>query len=202
MKSLYNYIISTENRYNNKKDVDGKELILNTEVTERDYHFVNRIGKVVNTPINFNTPIKPGDDVIVHHNVFRRWYDVKGNERNSSSYIDENRYAVYQDQIFAYKQNGKWKCLPEYCFVEPINNEDKWSTLSEQKLIGKLTYSNDYLDSLNVPVGALIGFTPDSEYEFNIDDKKLYRILSKDITINYGHKEKTWATTQSCWECD
>ena len=48
MKSLFNYIISTESRYNNKVNVDQKELILNTEISERDYMFVNRIGTIVN----------------------------------------------------------------------------------------------------------------------------------------------------------
>ena len=191
MKSLYNYIISTTNRYDNKVSIDNKELILNTEVTERDYMFVNRIGTVVNVPINITTPIKPGDDVIIHHNVFRRWFDVRGVERNSGSYIDEDKYIVAPDQLFAYKQNGKWHCPNMYCFVEPLENEDIWSTESEQKLLGKLTYTNDYLESLGLSYGDTVGFTPDSEYEFNIDDKKLYRILSTDITINYGHKKET-----------
>ena len=193
MKSLYNYIISTTNRYDNKVSIDNKELILNTEITERDYKFVNRIGTVVNVPININTPIKPGDEVIIHHNVFRRWFDVRGNERNSGSYIDENKYIVSPDQLFAYKQNDKWHCLNMYCFVEPLENEDIWSTESEQKLLGKLTYTNDYLESLGLSYGDIVGFTPDSEYEFNIDDKKLYRILSTDITINYGRKKETTA---------
>lgn len=191
MKSLYNYIISTNNRYDNKKAVEDKELILNTEITERDYHFVNRVGKVISTPINIKTPIKPGDDVIVHHNVFRRWFDVRGNERNSGSFINDNRYTVYPDQLFAYKQENKWRALPQFCFVAPVSNDDKWSVLSEKKLVGELVYSNDYLDSLGLTVGALIGFTPSSEYEFNIDDKKLYRIQSKDVTIDYGCKAET-----------
>ena len=191
MKSLYNYIISTTNRYDNKVSIDNKELILNTEITERDYKFVNRIGTVVNVPININTPIKQGDEVIIHHNVFRRWFDVRGVERNSGSYIDEDKYIVSPDQLFAYKQNGKWHCPNMYCFVEPLENEDIWSTESEQKLLGKLTYTNDYLESLGLSYGDIVGFTPDSEYEFNIDDKKLYRILSTDITINYGRKKET-----------
>ena len=191
MKSLYNYIISTNDRYNNKTSVNGKELILNTEITERDYEFVNRIGTVISTPINIKTPIKKGDRVIVHHNVFRRWYDVKGNERNSGNYINENRYSVSPDQLFAYNQNNKWHCPNMYCFVEPLENEDIWSTESEQKLLGVLTYTNDYLSSLEVSCGDIVGFTPESEYEFNIDDKKLYRILSTEITINYGHKKET-----------
>lgn len=191
MRSLYNYIISTNNRYKNKTSVEGKELILNTEVTERDYEFVNRVGTVVSVPINIKTPIKPGDNVIIHHNVFRRWYDIRGNERNSGNYIDENRYTVSPEELFAYKQNNKWHCPNMYCFVEPLENEDIWSTESEQKLLGVLTYTNYYLSSLGVACGDIVGFTPDSEYEFNIDDKKLYRILSTEITINYGHKKET-----------
>jgi len=191
MRSLYNYIISTENRYDNKTSVGDKELILNTEITERDYHFVNRVGKVVSTPINFKTLIEPGDEVLVHHNVFRRWFDARGDERNSGSFINEDKYSVYDDQIFAYKRKGSWKGLPGYCFVKPLPNEDKWSTLSERKLAGELTYTNDYLKSLGLTVGDVVGFTPNSEYEFNIDGTKLYRIQSTDVTINYGHKEKT-----------
>ena len=34
MQSLFEYIISTENRYNNTINVDGKELVVNTEITE------------------------------------------------------------------------------------------------------------------------------------------------------------------------
>ena len=195
MRSLYNYIISTNSRYDNKVSVGNKELILNTEITERDYLFVNRIGTVINAPINIKTPIEPGNEVIVHHNVFRRWYDVRGNERNSGNYIKEDTYTVSEQQIFAYKQNGKWHCPIQYCFVEPIDSEDEWSTESEQKLMGRLTYTNDYLSSLGLSCGDVVGFTPDSEYEFNIEDKKLYRILSKDITINYGHKENKTTTT-------
>lgn len=195
MRSLYNYIISTNSRYDNKVSVGNKELILNSEITERDYIFVNRIGTVVNAPINIKTPIQPGDEVIVHHNVFRRWFDVRGNERNSGNYIKEDTYTVSEEQIFAYKQNGKWHCPIQYCFVEPLENKDVWSTDSEQKLIGKLTYTNDYLSSLGLSCGDVVGFTPNSEYEFNIEDKKLYRILSKDITINYGYKENQTTTT-------
>lgn len=195
MRSLYNYIISTNSRYDNKVSVGSKELILNTEITERDYLFVNRIGTVINAPINIKTPIESGNEVIVHHNVFRRWYDVRGNERNSGNYIKENTYTVSEEQIFAYKQNGKWHCPIQYCFVEPLENKDVWSTDSEQKLIGKLTYTNDYLNSLGLSYGDVVGFTPNSEYEFNIEDKKLYRILSKDITINYGYKENKATTT-------
>ncbi len=190
MRSLYNYIIFTKDRYDNKKDIEGKELILNTEITERDYHFVNRIGRVVSTPINLKTPIQSGDDVILHHNVFRRWFDVRGNERNSGSFISDTTFTVYHDQIFAYKRNKKWQALPEFCFVAPIEQDSKWSVLAEKELVGELVYSNEYLSSLGVAEGDVVGFTPASEYEFNIEGRKLYRIKSNDINIKYGQTQK------------
>ena len=36
--------------------------------------------------------------------------------------------------------------------------------------------------------GDLVGFTPNSEYEFVIDGQKLYRVLSKFITIKYEYQ--------------
>ena len=186
MRSIYNFIIYSDQRYNNSTDVEGKELILNTEITERDYMFTNRVGKVISTPLMVETPIQKGDKVILHHNVFRRWIDIRGNEKDSSSYIRDREYMVSPEQIYAYKRNNEWKCLKEYCFVEPLENESKWSTEIEQKLLGKLVYSNSYLDALGIAEGDTVGFTPDSEYEFNIEGKKLYRILSNQITIQYG----------------
>ena len=195
MQSLFEYIISTENRYNNIIDVDGKELVVNTEITERDYMFVNRIGKVLQTPVYNNSVIKKGDYVILHHNVFRRWIDVRGNEKNSSSFLKENEYFVSQDQIFAYKRNNKWECLPEYCFVKPLYKNDKWALKTDENLSGVLTYSNDGLSSLGVSIGDVVGFTPDSEYEFEVEGKKLYRILSNHITINYGSQKKSYRSS-------
>ncbi|MDA7993879.1 MAG: hypothetical protein MPJ25_12675, partial [Pirellulales bacterium] len=66
---------------------------MNTEISERDYHFVNRTGIIVSTPLVHETPVEVGDKAIIHHNVFRRWYDVKGTERNSSAYVDEDCYT-------------------------------------------------------------------------------------------------------------
>ena len=186
MQSLFEYIISTENRYNNTINVDGKELVVNTEITERDYMFVNRIGKIIQVPVYNNSILKKGDEVILHHNVFRRWIDQKGNEKNSASFLNENEYLVSNDQIFAYKRNNNWTSLPDYCFVSPIYKNDKWALKTDENLFGVLTYSNDGLSSLGVSIGDVVGFTPDSEYEFEVEGEKLYRILSNHITINYG----------------
>tara|TARA_E500000081_G_scaffold37555_1_gene41008 strand:- start:718 stop:1296 length:579 start_codon:yes stop_codon:yes gene_type:complete len=191
MRSLYNYIIYSGNRYNNSTKVKDKNLILNTEISERDFMYTNRIGEVISVPMLGTQELQKGDQVLLHHNVFRRWIDLYGKEKNSSSFITEYQYTVSPDQIYAYKRNNDWECLDSYCFVKPIKDDSKWSVLKEKKLFGELVYSNRYLNSLGLSIGDVVGFTPDSEYEFNVDNKKLYRVLSNQVTIKYGSKEKS-----------
>ena len=177
MKGVNYFIIKTDNRYNNTVDVEGKNLIINTEITERDYEFVNRIGTVVATPSRVATSIVPGDRVIVHHNIFRRWFDMRGRERNGSDYIDENLYKAQVDQIYAYDDGSGWKPTDGYCFVKPVmEKKNTWSTSNELLEVGSMVYSPEEFKGLTV------GFTPESEYEFDIEGEKLYRVQLNAIT--------------------
>ena len=182
MKAPFDFVIEPKgNRYNNTKKVGDKDLILNTEMF--NHQFINREAIVKSVPTAYETKIKPGDTVIVHHNVFRRWLDVRGNEKNSRSYFDENTYLVKPDQIFLYKRNTKWKAAEGYCFVQPIKQRDKLKPGEEEECIGVVKYT----DGVN-KVGDLVGFTPFSTYEFIIDGKRLYRVLNKFITIKYEYE--------------
>ena len=182
MESVYNFVVTPKgDRYNNTKEVDGGKLILNTEMFHHQY--VNREAIVVSTPTVGQTDIKPGDTVIVHHNVFRRWHDVKGKEKNSRSYFNESTYFITQDQIFLYKRDDKWKAPKGYCFVIPLKATDQFNIESEKPLQGIIKYSDG-----TVEVNDLIGFRPGSEYEFVINGERLYRILSNFITIKYEHQ--------------
>ena len=182
MKAPFDFVVRPKgNRYNNTKKVGDKELILNTEVY--NHQFVNREAIVKSVPTAYKTKIKIGDTVIVHHNVFRRWHDVKGREKNSRSYFDENTYLLKEDQIFLYKTNDKWKATDGYCFVQPIKQRNKLEQGDEEECIGIVRYT----DGVN-KVNDLVGFTPFSTYEFIIDGKRLYRVLNKFITIKYEYQ--------------
>tara|TARA_R100000231_G_scaffold1427_1_gene2393 strand:- start:35 stop:643 length:609 start_codon:yes stop_codon:yes gene_type:complete len=187
MKSLYNFVVKPKGeRYNNKKKVGDKELILNTEVFNHQY--INRVAVIVSTPKMIQTDLQPGDEIIVHHNVFRRWHNVKGIEKNSRSYINENAYLVNYDQIFLVKycssfNDNKWHAPNGYCFVKPIKKQNDLNIELERPLIGIVKYSDG-----TVNVGDLIGFRPNSEYEFVVDGQRLYRVLSNFITIKYEYQ--------------
>jgi len=159
MKSVYNFVVTPKgNRYNNTKKIGDSELILNTEIFNHQY--INRQAKVISTPIVGNTDIKPGDIVVVHHNVFRRWHNQYGEEKND-----------------------KWVAPKGYCFVKPLKAIDQFNIESEKPLQGIVKYSDG-----TVKVNELVGFTPNSEYEFIVDGERLYRVLSKFITIKYEYQ--------------
>jgi hypothetical protein len=182
MKSVYNFVVTPKGeRYNNKKQVDGGELILNTEIYNHQY--VNREAQVISTPIIGDTDIQPGDTVILHHNVFRRWHNMKGIEKNSRSYFNESTYFINQDQIFLYKRNNEWRVPKGYCWVKPLKAIDQFNIESEKPLQGIVKYSDG-----TVEVDDLVGFRPSSQYEFIIDGERLYRVLSKFITIKYEYQ--------------
>jgi hypothetical protein len=193
MKSVYNFVVTPKgNRYNNTKKVGDSELILNTEIFNHQY--VNREAVVISTPIIGGTDIKPGDTVIVHHNVFRRWHNQYGIEKNSRSYFNESTYFINHDQIFLYKRDKHWIAPKGYCFVKPLKATNKFNINQEKPLQGVIKYSDG-----TVKVNDLVGFTPNSEYEFIVDGERLYRVLSNFITIKYeyqGNEEEynpSWA---------
>ena len=189
MQSLFSFIVQPKNgRYSNDVSIGDKKLIVNT--TMDDHKFVNRLGIVKSIPLIGKTNIQVGDEVIIHHNVFRRFHDVKGREKNSSSYFKEDLYFCYEEQVFLFKHNNKWQTPLSYCFVKPIVQETNTliSEQKERKLIGILKYGNSSLDALEISEGSLVGFSPSSEYEFIIDNNRLYRMKTQDITIKYENK--------------
>jgi len=188
MKHTHAYIVQPiEGRYNNKKNIDDKELILNTSI--EDHKFVNRNGIIIEAPIiKDEYDLQIGDEVIIHHNVFRRYYDMRGNEKNSRNYFEEDKYFCFSDQIFLYKRSGKWYTPPGFCFVKPIHSLNKLDDTKEQPLTGVLKHLGSDLKSFGLQDNDLIGFTPNSEYEFIIDSEKLYRVPLNSISIKYERK--------------
>ena len=187
MKSLGQFVIKPyANRYNNEVKVGDKSLITNTRI--EDWKSVSKEAIVLAVPLAVKTDIKVGDKVIVHHNIFRRWYDVRGVEKNSSTFFKENIYFASSDQIYMYQRNNVWCSNLEYCLVAPIKETDLLKVNKEKELVGILKYGNKSLEALKITPGDLIGFTPNSEFEFVFDDKRLYCMKSNDIVIKYEYK--------------
>ena len=185
MKSPFYFIVKPKNgkRYDNTKNIAGIEFIVST--SEEDHKFSNRYAEVVELPLGYSGPIEIGDTLLVHHNAFKFYNDMKGRQRSGKSFFKNDLFFIETDQFFMYKKKDKWFSYDRYCFVKPIPVIDSYikKPFSEEPLIGKMIYPNEYLLNKGVNSGDLVCFKPDSEYEFNVDGEKLYRMYDHQIAI-------------------
>jgi len=205
MRSVFDFIVKPlGERYRNETQIDGKTLITNTNV--ESFKSVNTIAVVVSVPLAYTTDIKEGDLIVIHHNVFRKFYDIRGKQKNSRSYFKDDLYFCAMDQIYLYKTKGEWKTFGDRCFIKPLKNIDHLKLDKEQRLIGILKYGNDALNKLKIYPGDLVGYTPYGEFDFVIEGQRLYCMKSNDIVIKYEYKgneaEYNPGWTQSCIRTD
>ena len=185
MKSPFYFIVRPLNgkRYDNTKSIAGIDFIVST--SEEDHKFSNRFAEVVELPLGYKGPIEIGDTLLVHHNAFKFYNDVRGRQKSGKSFFRDDIFFIEPDQFFMYKQNGKWNAYDRYCFIKPIAATESYikKPFSEEPLMGVMKYPNEYLIERGINKGDMICFSPDSEYEFIVDEEKLYRMYDHQITI-------------------
>jgi len=183
VKSLYYFIVKPfDDRYDNTRTVNGIDLIINTGI--EDHRFISKKAVVVSTPAAYDTKINIGDELYIHHNIFRRWYDQKGKERNSSTHFKDDLYFVSLEQIYMYNLKPNL----DYCFVKPLKNQSVLENRKEQPNVGIVKYSNKSLEALGIAPETLITFTPNSEFEFIIEGERLYCMKSNDIALTHEYQ--------------
>jgi len=200
MKSLYDFIVEPVGKeYDNEITIGDKKIILNTKI--ESFKFVNNMAKVIEVPTAFKTKIKKGDLIIIHHNVFRTFYDIKGIKKKSRSNFIDGLYFCSLDQVYLYKTKDGWNSINNRCFIKPLESKDTLEVTKEQRLIGTLKIGNNSLEALGITKGDTVGYTPNGEYEFIIDKERLYCMKSNDIVIKYGNQKNqteynpSWASS-------
>jgi hypothetical protein len=184
MKSLHKFIVKPirGERYSNTVHIAGMDFFVNT--SEENHIYSNREAVVIATPISYTGEIQVGDVILVHHNVFKTQFDIRGNRKLSTEHIYDDVFFVGEGSYYGYKRNGQWKMIDKYCMVKPVDKINRGGfekNITEEPLIGELRYVNDYLKDRGVKEGDSVLFTPDSEYEFRIDGERLYRMYDSSI---------------------
>ena len=166
-------------RYANVKD----GLIVSS--SQEDHRFSQRIAEVVELPIKYDGPIKVGDLLLVHHNVFKFYYDMKGRQKSGRSFFKDDLFFVDHMQFFMYHNGDRWHAHDKYCFIKPSEKKDSiiFKNTSEEPLVGTIRYINEQLEELGLKEGDEISYKPNSDYEFTVDGEKLYRMFTDNITL-------------------
>ena len=181
MKSPFYFLIKAKgDYYTNKITLAGQQMIVNSTLS--NHMHVNRFAEVIQTPIYYKGDIKPGDVLIVHHNVFRIYHDMKGRPRKSPNFFKGDLYIIDPSQFYLYHNGKEWQSVDDYCFVKPIDIENKYlHQEGYEDNTGVVVYTNKSLYSKGVENGSKVNFRKDSEYEFTINEEKMYRMRTRDI---------------------
>lgn len=185
MRSPYYFIVRPLNskRYDNTREMSGVEITVST--SDEDHKFSNRIAEVLELPLGYDGPIEPGDFLLVHHNVFKFYNDMKCRQKSGKSFFRDDIFFIDNEQFFMYKKNSTWNAYDKYCFVKPIPVIDSYikKPFSNEPLMGIMKYPNEYLKSKGIMPEDKVCFTPECEYEFEVDGETLYRIYDSSITM-------------------
>jgi len=185
MQSPYSFIVKPlkGRRYDNIKKYGEVNFI--TSTSEEDHKASNRFATVVEVPVNYTGPIKEGTTLVVHHNVFKFYNDMYGKRKSGKSFFKEDLFFVDMDQFFLYKEGDTWVGHDKYCFVKPLLVKDSYlkKNSKNEPLRGTVRYINQQLLDKGVKVGDEILYEPESEYEFTVDDEKLYRMSTDSIAV-------------------
>ena len=92
MRSPFYFIVKPldDKRYTNTKEIDGMDFI--TSTSEENHMASNRQGVVVATPLGYDGDIEVGDLLLVHHNVFKYYNDMKGRQKSGKSFFKDDLF--------------------------------------------------------------------------------------------------------------
>lgn len=169
------------------KPFNGEEYVrksksgIITTTSIEDHNFTQRLAEVVIVPeINPNN-IKKGDIIIVHHNTFRTQYSNQGVERPSMYYIKDDLYYIEEGLYYGVVDGDNINMIDTFCMVEPIVSTVDFEGVKEIENTGKIIYMPKWMRKNGLKENSTVFFKNDSEYEFNILDKKLYLMKTKRI---------------------
>ncbi len=170
-------------RYNNNKETEGLEFI--TSTSEEAFTASNREAEVISVPLNYKGEIERGDILLVHHNVFKFYNDMKGRRQSGRSFFKDDLFFIEYEQFYMYKKNGKWNAHGRNCFIKPLPVKDSFLKKrgKYEPLMGTVKYINKELAVFGVEQGDEVSFEPESEYEFKVDGEVLYRMFTNNITF-------------------
>jgi len=189
MRPLSNFVVYVPKKVNETKKIGDVEIYIETKFNEFEHRVME--GEVVGIPEKYKTQVAIGDTLYFHHHVVitPQVLDEK-NDLYQVNYSPDGGHAT-QSYIVKKKDTDEIIALDDWVFLDPIKPEPKLksdilelvSFEEEVNYKGKIMYASDKIKELGLKIGDVVWFTKNSDYEMQIDDKKLWRVLIQNLTI-------------------
>ena len=188
MQAMRQFVVRVDNKFTNEiKLKNGVSLILDTKFEPHKHRAF--WGEVVELPLKGGGSVSIGDKLYFHHSIiFNENYQIADDLFLVA--FDEN--GGYNSLCYAYEHDGTIHTLGDFIFLTPPPKEEVKSEsglfLGFEKKVedrGYIKYMNELGDELGVSIGDLVGFSPNSDCDFLINDEKLWRMRLQDLTVVY-----------------
>ncbi len=189
MRPLSNFVVYVPKKVNETKKIGDVEIYIETKFNEFEHRVME--GEVVGIPEKYKTQVAIGDTLYFHHHVVITPQVLdENNDLYQVNYSPDGGHAT-QSYIVKKKDTDEIIALDDWVFLDPIKPEPKLksdilelvSFEEEVNYKGKIMYASDKIKELGLKIGDVVWFTKNSDYEMQIDDKKLWRVLIQNLTI-------------------
>ena len=184
------YWIEVEKETEDTMIINGQEMYRDTSYDPMK--LARQYGTVYKTPIrdSQDTGIQEGDKVWFHHFVATPVNAVKHADK-------ENIYQARAEQIYLINRGEEYIPVGVWNFMEQEMKEPEQSesgifletSASEVELHGKAVILNDWMKEQGVKEGDRVMWSENSEYDMNIDGRKLLRMRNFDVLAVYEGAE-------------
>lgn len=189
MKSINNYIVNIEKKY--EDEIEYKSLKLYKNVNDSTTWDATRQGSVIEIPFNNFHNLNVGDIVVFHHNIVYENIGYDGLRKESEYYISDFTYRIPPDLIYGYYRDGEFFPVDDWCFIRPLYKEEKHdkfyipNSVKRDNFTGEVVYPSEKLKKLGVKTGDVVGYSKFSEYRMKINGEILFRMKTNKIMCIY-----------------
>lgn len=191
MISPNSFIIRLPKKFKDEIEIGGTKMYLDSKFDEFGNRFME--AEIVSVPSKYNTGAKPGDTLYFHHHIVL----------NKDFSLGDNMYIVpfhpqgnRNNMANAYKNEDGINMLGQWVFLEPMESSKKIKSqlieLVEQEVDndrGRLLFTSNDISEEGLEIGDVIYFSKNSDYEMEVDGRKVWRMLINDL-LYVATKEK------------
>ena len=189
MKPLKDFIVYVPERVNETKKIGDIEIYIDTKFNEFEHRVMH--GEVMGVPQKYKTDVEVGDTLFFHHHVVITPQVVDEKHHLYQVLFDPNGGFSSQAYAVKKKETGEVIALGDWVFLEPIRPEAKlksdlleivsYDTPRNEK--GKIKYASDKIKEEGLAVGDVVFFQKDADYEMEIENEKLWRMLVQHLMV-------------------
>lgn len=183
MKPWMSFLCSPRDgrRYNNVEKIGGVDMIVSS--SEESVEHSNRYAVVEELPARYSGPIKKGDTLLVHHNVFKYYNDMKGRKKSGKSFFSPGMFLIDDEQYFMYNNGEEWIVKEGFCFIKALPMQDRFLGVKSKNeaIMGEVVYLDETLKRQGLKKGDHVLYKPSVRYKFNVDGEELYRLYSHQV---------------------